>query len=127
MTMPKITRFGGHSIGGITDTATGSTERDSGFTEDTDRVRAQAAERLAGDAPDDDPSSGYSYLGDDGEPSGLVAGGDEAPAAGEPPFDPSELSVADVQALLAECSDEEKKLVVEAERKGKNRKGVTGE
>lgn len=124
--MPKITRFGGHSIAGITDTATGSTERDSGFTEDTDKVRAQAAERQA-DAPDDDPSSGYSYLGDAGEPSGLVAGGDDAPRKDEPPFDPAELKVADVQALLTDCTDEERALVIAAERKGQNRKGITGE
>lgn len=118
--MPKITRFGGHSIAGITDTATGSTERDSGFTEDADKVRAHAAERS-----DDDPPT--TFLGDDGGPTGLVAGGDDAPAKDEAPFDPADLSVADVQGLLAECTDAERAAVVEAERNGKNRKGIVGE
>ena len=109
--MPKVTRFGGHSIAGITDTATGQTERDGGFSDDTAATEAAAAERAAG---------------------GLLAGGDGTGNEdnGEPvaaPFDPGELSVADVQNLLTECSDAEREAVIAAERAGKNRKGITGE
>ena len=56
-----------------------------------------------------------------------MAGGDDAPAQDEPPFDPGDLSVSDVQGLLAECTDEEKAAVIKAEKAGKNRKGITGE
>jgi len=108
--MPKITRFGGHSIAGITDTATGQTEHAAGFTDDTAATQAKA-EQLQDDG---------------GEPdTGLVVGGDVGDE--ELPFDPSLLSVADVNALLAECSPTEREAVLEAERNDKNRKGIVGE
>ncbi len=44
----------------------------------------------------------------------------------DPPFDPSELSVTEVNELLADATDEEKDAVIKAEIAGKNRKGITG-
>jgi len=110
--MPKITRFGGASVAGITDTATGQTASGSGFTDDTEATRVEAAARA----------------GDEGT-RGLRAGGDDVPddPAQEPPFDPGELSVSDVQALLENASPAEREAVVDAERRGKNRKGIVGE
>jgi len=105
--MPKITRFGGHSIAGITDTATGQTETGSGFTDDIATTQAKADQ-----------------LQDESD-KGLVVGGDADRL--ELPFDPSLLSVADVNALLAECSPTEREQVLGAERKDKNRKGIVGE
>lgn len=128
--MPKITRYGGHSIAGITDTATGQTETGSGFTDDTEGTQLKAAAR----ASDDPTGEGYDDQGQaiGGEPpadGGLVAGGDDAPEdpAQEPPFDPGELSVVDVQALLESASPAEREAVINAERGGKNRKGITGD
>lgn len=121
--MPKITRFGGHSIAGITDTATGQTETGSGFTDDTEATRLKAAAR----ASDDPTGEGYDDSGQaiGGEPDGLVVSSDADPT--EPPFDPGELSVVDVQALLESASPAEREAVVKAERGGKNRKGITGD
>ena len=117
--MPKITRYGGHSIAGITDTATGQTERGKGLVEDTEKTRLKYAAR----ASDDPTGDGYTDTGD-------AVGGLVAKRAGEDdsslPFDPSQLSVADVNALLEDASDAEREAVIEAERKDKNRKGITG-
>lgn len=95
--MPKITVYGGPTNFGLN-------ESSAGFAENTGAIRAGAEERIA-------------------EP--LVAGGEE-PEPGEPPFDPGELSVNDVLTLLEDCSDAEAELVLQAERKGKNRKGIVG-
>lgn len=121
--MPKITRYGGHSIAGITDTATGQTETGSGFTDDTEATELKAAAR----ASDDPTGEGYT---DDGQAvgadaPGLVARTDGDPT--EPPFDPGELSVVDVQGLLESASPAEREAVLKAEKAGKNRKGITGE
>lgn len=97
--MPKITRYGGHSIAGITDTATGQTERGRGLVEDTDAIQAKA--------------------------DGLIA--DSNSPEVELPFDPGTLSVADVNMLLEDASDDEREAVLQAEREGKNRKGIVGE
>lgn len=114
--MPKITLYGGATNAGLT-------ERAGGFVENTAGTRAQAVQRQ-------EQAGETSFLGDGGDDSGqveqagLVAGGEPATEA---PFDPADLSVADVQGLLAECTDAERAAVVEAERNGKNRKGITGE
>lgn len=125
--MPKITRYGGHSIAGITDTATGQTETGSGFTDDTEATQFKAAAR----ASDDPTGDGYTDQGlaVGSDAPGLVAGGDDAPKdpAQEPPFDPEQLSVADVNSLLGSASPAEREAVVKAERAGKNRKGIVGE
>lgn len=115
MAMPKITRFGGPTNFGLNESA-------SGFSDDVDAVRETAAVR----ASSDPTGEGYDNEGTPVAQSGLVAGGDEVPEKDEPPFNPSELSVADVQALLEECSDEERERVIEAERADKNRKGIVG-
>lgn len=121
--MPKVTLYGGATNAGLT-------ERAGGFVENTAGTRAEAAERQAPGTEDGEQTS---FLGDGGDDSGqveqtgLVAGGDDAPAKNEPPFDPSDLSVSDVQGLLAECTDEERAAVITAEKAGKNRKGITGE
>ncbi len=126
--MPKITAYGGATNAGLT-------ERDGGFV---DNVRpARAISDPTGDGYDDDGQAlggePVTELGDGGDDSGqveqtgLVAGGDDAPAKNEPPFDPSDLSVSEVQGLLAECTGEEKAAVIAAEKANKNRKGITGE
>jgi hypothetical protein len=45
----------------------------------------------------------------------------------EPPFDPGEHTVEAVKERMTELSDEEKQAVIEAEKEGQNRTGITGE
>lgn len=51
---------------------------------------------------------------------------DEAPEAEEDEFDPSQHNAEDVNSYLATASDEEKLRVLEAEKKGQNRKSIVG-
>ena len=123
--MPKITRYGGPTNFGLT-------ESEAGFSEDTASIRNQAAVRASSDPTgegwdnDGEPVAGRDLTDGDEEPAGLVAGGDETPAGDEPPFNPSELSVSDVNGLLEDCSDAEREKALAAERADKNRKGIVG-
>lgn len=100
--MPKITVFGGHTNAGLT-------EKDGGFTDDTVKTSAKAAKKAAKPEPKE-------------ETKPQAEAKTETPA----PFDPSGMSVRDVRALLAECTEDERAAVLELERKGQNRAGVTG-
>lgn len=124
--MPKITRFGGHTNAGLTDT-------DAGFTDDTVRTQARA-DALAGGptAANDIPTGGPGEVGDvEGadavERQRLAeAGQDNTEDVIDPPFNPSELTVADVNDLIADLSDAEREAVLKAERADKNRTGIVG-
>lgn len=128
--MPKITRFGGHTNAGLTDT-------DAGFSDDTVRTQARA-DALAGGptAANDIPAGGAGpgELGDDDGADAIErarlaeAGRDNTEDVVDPPFNPSELTVADVNDLLADpdLTDDQREAVLQAERNDKNRAGIVG-
>lgn len=130
--MPKISRFGGHTNAGLTDT-------DAGFSDDTVRTQARA-DALAGgptaanDIPTVGPGAGPGELGDDDGADAIErarlaeAGRDNTEDLVDPPFNPSELTVADVNDLLADpdLTDDQREAVLAAERAGKNRTGILG-
>lgn len=53
-------------------------------------------------------------------------GEEETQSAAELPFDPDEESVESARAKMEGLSDEEREAVIEAEKQGQNRKGITG-
>lgn len=116
--MPKITRFGGHTNAGLTET-------DAGFADDTVRTQARADELAGGptaanDVPPADPDAVERQRLDD-------AAADNTDDVVDPPFNPSELNVADVNELLAGLDGPEREAVLKAERADKNRKGIVGD
>lgn len=120
--MPKITRFGGHTNAGLTET-------DAGFSDDTVRTQARADELVAGttDPAAADPGAGPEVDADDVERQRLAdASEDRTEDVVDPPFNPSELTVADVNELLSDLTDDEREAVLKAERADKNRAGIVG-
>lgn len=98
--MAKITR-----LGGVTDATL------SGLTDDTEKTKAKAKAKDATVTP---------------ETAEATATVQKPSTKAEPPFDPAEMSVADVLALLKDCNDTERDAVLEAERGGKARNGILG-
>ncbi len=97
MSMPKISRYGGHSNAGLT-------ERDGGFL---------PARKDATAAPE--PVAASAQIGD-AEPEADTAA----------PFDPNELSVKDVLAMREACTDAEWEAVLLLEQAGSARVGILG-
>lgn len=99
--MPKITKYGGHTNAGLT-------EKDAGFVDTTAKTTKKAKAKLVGE-------QGPELVPEPDDP-----GTDLVP----PPFNPGDLSISDVLALRAECTESEWAAVLEAERNGKNRAGI---
>lgn len=125
MAMPKITRYGGATNGGLI-------ERASGFTGPAPvnvpaewvRPQNQADADLQADAPAVDPERDERVSVQD-EDDEQTDEDDSAPeAVTEPPFDPGDYSVKDVVADLPGLSPAERHAVIEAERRGRGRAGI---
>lgn len=122
--MPKITRFGGASSAPLNET-------DGGFTDDTAATLkthgARASNDPTGEGFDD---TGAPIAGSDPVQAEKLEGErrpNEDASTVDPPFDPAELSVTEVNELLADATDEERDAVLASERDGKKRKGIIGE
>lgn len=97
--MPKITRYGGQSNAGLT-------EKSAGFVDTTVATVRTAKGKVVVPVPE------------------IVLDPQDVPEP--PPFDPGEYTVADVLAVRNDHTEAEWAAVVEAERAGKNRSGITG-
>lgn len=95
--MAKISKNGGATINVV----------DSGFVDDTERIRTEAAARTADEPQTEQPPV-------------------ERPVLRSLPFDPSDYTVGDVQDLLRDMDQADAELVLEAERSGLKRKGLIG-
>ncbi|MEU0465024.1 hypothetical protein ABZ215_13555 [Amycolatopsis sp. NPDC006131] len=116
--MPKITVHGGASNantettveihGEVIDGRHGEREPLPEFDATTERVTEPVEQEATGD-----------------EAAEQEATGDEA--AGAEPFDPGDHTVTEVMAYLDDADDVERARVLDAEKAGKNRRGIVGE